>query len=83
MLGFSEIMIGPLNQRPICTGNKRGLCFHILFMLFVVDVMFLLSPERASKGSPCYLFYFNISYFIFCYLMHIQMSVISYGGNLK
>ena len=82
-LDFQRSLLASSISDPSVLATRGAFFFDILFMLIVVDVMFLLPPERAAKASPCYLFYFNLSYFIFCYLMHIQMSLISYGGNLK
>ena len=51
MLRFSEIIIGPLNQRPVCTGNKRGLCFHILFLCCLLSVCNVFTTPRAGHQS--------------------------------
>ena len=34
-------------QRYKCTGNKSGLCCHILFMLFVLCMFYFVRPFRV------------------------------------
>ena len=55
MLGFQEIIIGLVNQEPICTGNKRAYVFISYYVVCCLYVMFLLPPERAPKAGPCHL----------------------------
>ena len=76
MLRFSEIIIGPLNQRPVCTGNKRGLCFHILFLCCLLSVCNVFTTPRAGHQSrPLPLVFiciwFSISLFpLFIFWLH-------------
>ena len=83
MLGFQEIIIGPLNQQPICTGNKKAYVFILSLCCLLSVCNVFTTPRVGTQSKPLQFVLLQFIILHICYLMYIQMSLILYGGNLK